>query len=112
MVDYVRALKWPVITWIVLDALYFIVGKVYEAAAKLFTPDIAAVTALLFGMWTGSKIVSFKGNFAHAFVGGVILGAVCFVLCMVGGFGPELGVYMGVMNLSGALIGAGYMLTK
>jgi hypothetical protein len=112
MVDYVRALKWPVITWIVLDALFYVADKVYAEAGKLFTPDTGALLAVVFGIWTGSKIVAFKGNFLHAAVGGVILGAACLVLCMVGGFGTTFGVYMGLMNLSGALIGAGYALTK
>ena len=112
MVDYVRALKWPVITWIVLDALFYIADKVYSEAGKLFTPDTGALLAVIFGIWAGSKIVSFKGTFLHAFGGGVILGAVCLVLCLVAGYGLPLGAFMGLMNLSGALIGAGYMLTK
>jgi hypothetical protein len=112
MVDFVRALKWPVITWIVLDALFYIAGMVYSPAAQLFTPDIAAAMALVFGAWAGSKIVAFKGTYLHAAGGGIVLGAVCLVLCMLGGFGLQLGAYMGLMNLSGALIGAGYALTK
>ncbi len=112
MADYIRALKWPVLTWIVLDVLYYVVGKVYAPAGQLFTPDIAAITAIVFGIWGGSKIVEFKGKYLDAFGAGVVLGVLCFVLCLLGGFGAPLGVYMGIMNLSGALIGGGYALTR
>ncbi len=112
MANYVRALKWPVISWIVLDALFFVVDKVYSEAGKLFTPDTAAVLALAFGFWGGSKIVEFKGNYLDAFGAGIVLGVLCFVLCIAGGFGTQLGAFMGMLNLSGALIGGGYALTR
>ena len=112
MADYMRALKWPVLTWILLDAIYFVMDKVYAPAGQLFTPDIAALTALVFGLWGGSKIVEFKGKYWDAAGAGIVLGVLCFILCIAGGFGAQLGVYMGIMNLSGALIGGGWALTK
>jgi hypothetical protein len=56
--------------------------------------------------------VEFKGKYWDAFGAGIVLGVLCFILCLLGGFGPQLGAYMGIMNLSGALIGGGYALTK
>jgi hypothetical protein len=112
MADYMRALKWPVLTWIVLDALYYVADKIYAPAGQLFTPDVAAITAVIFGIWGGSKIVEFKGKYWDALGAGVVLGVLCFGLCIVTGFGAQLGVYMGLMNLSGALIGGGYALTR
>ena len=112
MADYIRALKWPVLTWILVDALFFIVDKVYSDAGKLFTPDTSALMALVFGVWGGSKIVQFKGGYLDSFGAGIVLGIVCLILCIVGGFGLQLGIFMGLLNLSGALIGGGYALTR
>ena len=120
MADYMRALKWPIISWIVSDALFVVLSYV-QGVAELFTAPVLALLATIFGIWGGYKIVQFKGTYADAIGAGVILGVVCFVLCYVG-FGLVLGlpttgwlpigVFMGSLNLTGALIGGGFALTK
>lgn len=120
MADYIRALKLPVLTWILLDFVFVILSYV-KGVADMFTPPVLALMALAFGVWGGNKIVQFKGNYADALFAGIILGVVCFVLCIVG-FGIILGLgvsesipvatFMGSLNLAGALIGGGYALTK
>ena len=121
MVDYVKALKWPVITWIVLDLLFIVVSPI-KGVSEMFSNDVSALYGLVFGLWVGyTMITQFKGTYGQAFVGGLIIGLVCLVLCIIGfGIVLKMGVagalpiaiFMAMMNLSGALIGAGFALTK
>ena len=120
MADYIRALKLPVLTWVLLDIVFVVLSYVKDVA-DMFTQPVLALMALALGIWGGNKIVQFNGNYADALFAGIILGVVCFVLCIVG-FGLVLGLgiagsipvatFMGSLNLAGALIGGGYALTK
>ena len=120
MADYMRALKWPVIAWVISDILFVVLSYV-KGVAELFTPPVLALLATAFGIWGGYKIVQFKGGFVDAMGAGVVLGVACFILCYVG-FGLVLGMptegwlpigtFMGSLNFTGALIGGGFALTK
>ncbi len=121
---YVKALKWPVITWIVIDlafAALFKLPGIGDAFGKIATDQAVTPLLVAIGVWAGYKMVQLGGNYLHAAVGGIIVGAVC----AVGGvilFGVLLGfgvsavlpgaVYDFAMNVFGAFIGGGYALTK
>ncbi len=115
-----RALKWPIIAWIIVDVIFLamtFVGGVME----MLTPATLSPLLLAFGAWTGYKIVEFKGNFVDVIVVGVVVGVVCGVLTVVlllahgmMGMGVLLSefVFNVGMNLVGAIVGGGYALTK
>ena len=115
-----RALKWPIISWVLLDALFLLLSGV-KGVDEMFTSPVAAMLSLAFGIWVGYKIVEFKGAYLDAIFSGVIIGAVCFLLCIVG-YGMVLGLgiagslpiatFMFGMNLAGAVVGGGFALTK
>ncbi len=117
---WTRALMWPVVTWVVVNVIFF--------AALLAVPDMgksvspAGLTPLLLaiGGWAGYKIVELGGGYGYAFIAGVVVGAVCAVLDVIGSaiIGQTMAaafpgaVYFFGLNLFGALIGGGFKLTK
>ncbi len=115
-----RALKWPIIAWIIVDVIFLamtFVGGVME----MLTPATLSPLLLAFGAWAGYKIVEFKGNFVDLIFVGVVVGVVCGVLTIVlllahgmMGMGVLLSefVFNLGMNLVGAIVGGGYALTK
>jgi len=120
MPNLVRILKWPIISWIVVDVV-FLVASYTEGIVEMMTPAVLTPLALAFGVWVGYKTISFGGNYGHAILSGVIVGAVCAVLTVVGfgairGLGVDvimpLGLFTFGMNVAGATIGAGFALTK
>ena len=120
---YARALKWPVISWIVVDAVLLVATLLDRSLFDMLTAGAMAPMMLAFGVWSGYKIVEFGGNYGHAIVAGIVVGVVCALLAVVG-FGfisvhPSgisavltLGLFAFGMNLFGALIGGGFALTK
>ncbi len=119
MADYVRALKYPVISTIVI-AIVFVaisyVGGVLDMLGMATPPLVLAI-----GAWAGYKIVEFKGNYIDVIGVGVILGIVTAVLSIVlFGVVRGLGInaemsnsvfYLGY-SIAGALVGGGFALTK
>ena len=118
MVDYVKALKGPIIGWIVVDILFLLMTFV-DGIIGMLTPTTLAPLTLAFGVWAGSNIVRAKGNSFDIIIAGVIVGLVCAVLTFVG-FGLFLGiagifplsVFALGFNIAGAIIGGGFALSR
>jgi len=118
--EYGRALKWPIIGWIAVDVPFVILSYI-RGVSEVFTPATLAPLLLAFGVWAGYKIVQFNGGFVDAIVAGVVVGAVCGALIIIGpgiirGAGVAavwpLTVFAFEMNLFGAIVGGGYALSK
>jgi hypothetical protein len=108
-------LKWPIIGWIVVDILLTLVAFV-EGVGNVMTPATLAPLALAFGVWVGFKTVENGGAFAGAVVNGAIVGIVCGLLTLLMGaiHGMDvlaLAAYFVALNMSGAVVGAGWLLT-
>lgn len=120
---YVNALKWPVIGWVVVDLVLLVASFVSPGIVVMMTPAALAPVLLLFGLWAGYKIVEFGGNFVSVLVAGLVVGIVCAFLTVVG-FGvinnvmggvagaAPFGVFSLALNLTGAVIGGGFALSK
>lgn len=120
---YVNALKWPVIGWVIVDLVFLVASFVSPDIVPMMTPAALAPLLLLFGLWAGYKIVEFGGNFGSVIVAGLVVGFVCALLTVVG-FGVinnvmggvagalPFGIFSLVLNLSGAVIGGGFALSK
>ena len=112
-------LKWPIIGWIVVDVLLILVLYV-DGVSHVMTPATLAPLALAFGAWVGYKTVDGGGGFSNAIVNGAIVGAVCGVLTLLMGaiHGMDngevfaLAVYFVGLNISGAVVGGGFLLTN
>lgn len=123
---YIRALKWPVITWVVIDIVLPVALLIYpKQMGTLQAPGNLTVLGIAVGLWAGYKIVQFGGNYVSAAIAGLIVGAVCAVMAVIGfgviaagvtgGITPDLlatALYFLAINFFGALIGGGYALTK
>ncbi len=120
MADYVRALKYPVITTIVVAILFVAISYV-AGVLNMLTAAVLAPVALAIGVWAGYKIVEFKGNYVDVIGAGVIVGIVGAVVILAG-FGVVRGLGIGAMlpvsvldmgfKIAGALVGGGFALTK
>ncbi len=120
MGNLVRAVKWPIISWVVVDVVFVAAGFV-GGVLELYTPAGFAPLLIAFGFWAGYKMIEFGGNYGNAIVAGVIVGAACAILTIVGfvlilgqefsGIFP-LAVYSLAFNIAGALVGGGFALTK
>ncbi len=120
MVEYLRALKYPVITSILIPIVILAISYV-AGVIDMVTPNVQAPIALAIGAWAGYKIVEFKGNYTDVIIAGVIVGIVGAVLILLGfgvvrGMGVEAMLSVSVFGLgfkiAGALIGGGFALTK
>ncbi len=60
---YVRALKWPIITWVVVDLVMLAAALLFGDIVPMMTPAVLAPLLLAFGLWAGSKIVEFGGGY-------------------------------------------------
>lgn len=118
--NYGRALKWPVIGWIVVDVVFLILGYI-KGVSELFTPPAVAPLLLAFGVWAGYKTIQFNGKFLDSVISGIVVGAVCGILIIVGdGFIRGAGfaavwpftVFAFSLNVAGAIVGGGYALSK
>ncbi|MFZ3168798.1 MAG: hypothetical protein WA130_14380 [Candidatus Methanoperedens sp.] len=121
MVEYLRALKYPVITTIVV-AIVFVAVSYVTGVLNMLTAAVLAPVALAIGVWAGYKIVEFKGNYADVIGAGVIVGIVGAVAILTG-FGVVRGLGVNAMlavsvfdlgfKIAGALVGGGgFALTK
>lgn len=120
MVEYLRALKYPVISTIVV-AIVFVAISYVGGVLNMLTAPVLAPVALAIGAWAGYKIVEFKGNYADVIGAGVIVGIVGAVFILVGfgvvrGLGVDAMLPVSVFDLgfkiAGALVGGGFALTK
>ncbi len=120
MAPLAQAVKWPVISWVVVDVI-FIVMLYVEGVQELMTMPVAAPLTIAFGIWAGYKMIELGGSYAGAIVAGVIVGAVCAILTILGigiihGAGVGATLPMAVaslgLNISGAAIGGGFALTR
>ncbi len=121
MADYVRALKYPVISTIVIAIVLFAISYFGDVLSMLSSTVVVAPLVLAIGAWAGYKIVEFKGNYVDVIGAGVIMGIVIAILSIVlFGVVRGLGVnaemsnsvfYLGY-SIAGALVGGGFALTK
>lgn len=117
--DYVRALKWPIIGWIVVD-IALLVSTYVGGFMEMLTPGSLAPVLLAFGAWAGYKIVEFKGKFVDVIIAGVVIGLVCGGLALVlfavrnvpTSVWPASFTFDVLMNIVGAIIAGGFALTK
>lgn len=115
-----QAVKWPVISWIVVD-ISFLITSYVPGVIEMTTPPVWGPLALAFGIWAGYKMVELGGNYIGALVAGLIVGAVCAILTIVG-LGVIRGLGVGEMfpaavlalalNFFGAVTGGGFALTR
>ncbi len=118
--DYMRALKWPIIAWVIVDIIFLAITFVH-GVMNMLTPAGLSPLFIAFGAWAGYKIVEFKGKFPDVIAAGVIVGVVCGVLGVIlllahgmtgmGDLTAEF-TFDAAMNLVGAIVGGGYALTK
>lgn len=118
--DYGSALKWPIVSWVVVDVIFLLTSYV-EGVMAMITPEAVAPLAVAFGIWAGYKIVELGGGYGDALGAGVIVGLVCAVLTILGfgviramGVGATfpLAVFALTFNIAGALVGGGFALTR
>ncbi len=115
-----RALKWPIIAWVIVDIIFLAITFVH-GVMDMLTPAGLSPLFIAFGAWAGYKIVEFKGKFPDVIAAGVIVGVVCGVLGVVlllahgmtgmGDLTAEF-TFDAAMILVGAIVGGGYALTK
>lgn len=118
---YVKTLKWPVISLLIVGATHFVLETILPDLKNTFQPPVLTPVLLAFGIWVGYKAVQFGGNYGHVIVAGAILGILPVILDVVGfgivlGRGVQHGVLAGVFGFAmivfGALIGGGFGLSK
>ena len=118
---YVKALKLPVISGVIVGLLHLISEAIFPDLKGLFQPAVVAIVVTAFGIWVGYKAVQFGGNYGSVIVVGVIWGILPLFLQIVGfglllGRGMTAGVLGGIfgfdMALFGSLIGGGFALSK
>ena len=115
----VRALRWPVITLLIVGGVHFVEEIILPDLKNIFVPPVVGPIVLVVGIWVGYKTIRFGGHFGHVLLAGAIVGLLPVVV-EVGGFGVLLGrgvtegVLAGVfgwdMIFWGALIGGGFAL--
>ncbi len=127
--DYIRAVKFPTITWLVAYVLIVVTMKL--TPALVITEGVAMGTGFLvilgwsLGAWAGYKTVEFGGNFIDVMFVSAVIAAVAGVLqiVVVGipvsypapvNLAGELPVALwNTLNtLAGALTAGGFALTK
>ena len=118
---YIKALKFPVISAIIVGLIHLTSEAIFPDLKGLFQPSVVAIVVTAFGIWAGYKVVQFGGNYGSVIVVGVILGILPLFLQIVGfglllGRGMTAGTLGGIfgfdMVLFGSLIGGGFALSK
>lgn len=115
----VRALRWPVISLLIVGGVHFVEEIILPDLKSIFVPPVVGPLVLAVGIWVGYRTIRFGGHFGHVLLAGAIVGLLPVVV-EVGGFGVLLGrgvtegVLAGVfgwdMIFWGALIGGGFAL--
>lgn len=118
--DYVKALTWPVLFWIVVDVYLFLISYIGGVLDLIVLPALAPLIVLA-GAWGGNAIAKHGGNWMDVIGAGVVLGLVC------GGgglilFGVARGLGVGAafpgstmdfsLTLAGALLGGWWTLSQ
>ncbi len=118
-VNYFKVLKWPIVTYVLGFIVFVAAAVVSPGISKMFPADGDFILDLVFGAWTGSKMVEMGGKYYDGFIGGVALGIVLGVievvfLAMSGMMADAVSGFLFalVIGIAGALIGAGYSSTK
>ncbi len=118
---YWKALKFPIISAVIVGLLHLISEAIWPDLKGLFQPPVVAIVVTAFGIWVGYKVVQFGGNYGSVIVVGLILGILPLFLQIVGfglllGRGMTAGVLGGIfgfdMVLFGSLIGGGFALSR
>ena|SRR3990172_8613005 len=118
---YVKTLKFPIISAVIIGLLHLISEAIVPDLKGLFQPSVVALVVTALGIWVGYKAVQFGGNYGSVIGVGVILGILPLFLQIVGfglllGRGMTAGVQGGIfgfdMVLFGSLIGGGFALSK
>jgi hypothetical protein len=136
--EYFRVLKYPLIVWLIVDFFGSAVFPILVPAYVTITDSFAGVTLWSFplGAMAAYKTIEFKGTLPEAMVAGLITGLWCAILGVTDigitstpldiiatsrglvAFGGNLmgalpfGFAFFVVNFMGAIIGAGYALTR
>ena len=118
---YVRVLRWPVISLVIIGITHFIAEIIWPGLKDIYQPPVLAPFLLAVGAWVGYKTIQFGGTYISVIVAGAILGLLPLILQLFG-FGILLGrgVPQAVLAsefgfayvLYGSLIGGGFALTK
>lgn len=120
MNNYVTALKWPVITWIVLD-LYLLAVSYIEGVLDLVTTPAVAPLLVAVGAWAGYRTVGLSGKALDAVIAGLVVGIVCggggfLLFSYVRGLGASTVLPSSIMDFSlslgGAVVGGWYVLSQ
>jgi hypothetical protein len=137
MAEYFRVLKYPLLIWFIIDTVAAAVA-VFVPGFRTISNSNARLTvwSLTLGAMAGYKMIEFKGNLFHAIVAGLITALWCAVLTVteigftttpiavlttpaglvaVGGSMTAvlpIGFAFFILNVIGAIIGAGFALTR
>ena len=118
---YVKALKFPIISAVIVGLLHLISEAIFPDLKGFFQPAVVAPVVAAFGIWVGYRAVQFGGNYGSVIVVGLIWGILPLFLQIVGfslllGRGMTAGVLGGTfafdIALFGTLIGGGFALSK
>ncbi len=117
--NYLNVLKWPIITYLI-GGLVFTAGVlVAPAIEKMLPVEAPFILYLVFGIWTGYKMVETGGKYYDGLIAGVIVGVVIglfeVVVSVMSGMSANMAsefVFALVWTIGGAIIGAGYRSTK
>ena len=114
---YVRALKWPVIAWIVIDVFVYVVSFV-PGVLDMMTPPVFAALIAAVGAWAGYRTVQATGSAVAAVIAGIVVGLVCgagdlVIFGMLRGMGTQAVLPEAVLdftlNLGGAIVGGWFL---
>lgn len=87
--DYVKALMWPVIFWVVVDVYFFLISLVKLGGTSLTDPEWDVMGAVfggtnallvviaLVGIWAGRAVILNGGQWFDPILAGLAVGLVC-----------------------------------
>lgn len=131
---YVRALQWPIISWVLIDVVLLVLAIASADFLTMFSASSGPLALITFviGLWAGSKMVELSEatndiqKYIEAIIAGIIVGIVCATLTIVG-FNTVgsldlvdltgidvvvMGIFAFAFNAAGGVVGGGYSLTK
>jgi len=126
MAEYWRALKYPLLVWLVTDSVFTLLGYLVPSFATINDAGVTTIIeALPLGAIAGYKMIQLKGNLFHVLVVGIITGLWCVFLGVteVGMVLSPFGTYnffdqwvytypFFTADMIGAIIGAGFAVTR
>jgi hypothetical protein len=118
---FVRALRWPVISLLIIGSVHFVEEALLPDLQTIFVPAVVGPLVLAVGIWLGYRTTQVGGHFGHVLVAGALVGLLP-VAVEVGGFGILLdrGVNEGVLSgifgwdmvFWGSIVGGGFGLGR